>query len=104
MTKKEPKLVLMPTLMDYNRDQVEAYIDSIRAKRMSATLEFYNTKNQKIQKKRDALGLRMVKQLEMLKKEIDALERAEGKAADRVVEIEQLRHQDEELAESMEEV
>lgn len=104
MTRKEPKLILMPNLKTYNRDQVEAFVDRIRAKRMEATLEFYNTKNQKIAKKRDQVGIRMARQLELLQKEIDRLSDMESKVSDRIAQIEQLRHQDEELAEEMEDI
>ena len=99
-----PKLVLMPTLDDLNRDQVEAYLETVRAKRMVATLEFFQTKNRKVELRQTKLGDRIQRELDMLEREIDKLEAAENKVTERLGKIEQLKHEFETTGEEYEEV
>lgn len=99
-----PKLVLMPTLDDLSRDEVEAYIETVRAKRMVATLEFFQTKNRKVELRQSKIGQRIQGKLDMLEKEIDKLEVAENKVSTRLAEIEQLKHEFDATGEEYEEV
>jgi len=99
-----PKLVLMPTLDDLSRDEVEAYIETVRAKRMVATLEFFQTKNRKVELRQSKIGQRIQGKLDMLEKEIDKLEAAENKVSTRLAEIEQLKHEFDATGEEYEEV
>ena len=99
-----PKLVLMPTLDDLSRDEVEAYIETVRAKRMVATLEFFQTKNRKVELRQSKIGQRIQGKLDMLEKEIDRLEVAENKVSTRLAEIEQLKHEFDATGEEYEEV
>jgi hypothetical protein len=99
-----PKLVLMPTLDNLSRDEVEAYIETVRAKRMVATLEFFQTKNRKVELKQSKIGQRIQGKLDMLEKEIDRLEAAENKVSARLAEIEQLKHEFDTTGEEYEEV
>jgi hypothetical protein len=99
-----PKLVLMPTLDNLSRDEVEAYIETVRAKRMVATLEFFQTKNRKVELKQSKIGQRIQGKLDMLEKEIDRLEAAENKVSTRLAEIEQLKHEFDATGEEYEEV
>jgi hypothetical protein len=99
-----PKLVLMPTLDNLSRDEVEAYIETVRAKRMVATLEFFQTKNRKVELRQSKIGQRIQGKLDMLEKEIDRLEAAENKVSTRLAEIEQLKHEFDATGEEYEEV
>jgi hypothetical protein len=99
-----PKLVLMPTLDNLSRDEVEAYIETVRAKRMVATLEFFQTKNRKVELRQSKIGQRIQGKLDMLEKEIDRLEVAENKVSTRLAEIEQLKHEFDATGEEYEEV
>jgi hypothetical protein len=94
-------LVLKPTLSDLNRQQVEDYIETIRAKRMVATLEFYQAANAKVDSKRLRVNDRLRKQVEMLGKDIAAMEKLEAKLDERLALIEQLKHEDEGLVERL---
>jgi hypothetical protein len=94
----------MPTLDNLSRDEVEAYIETVRAKRMVATLEFFQTKNRKVELKQSKIGQRIQGKLDMLEKEIDKLEAAENKVSARLAEIEQLKHEFDTTGEEYEEV
>lgn len=98
------KLVLLPTLGDLDRAEVEQYIGVIRAKRMAATVEYFATKNRKLELKQGAIGERINKQLEMLHKELAALERGEQKVSDRLATIQELMNEHEQLGDSVTEV
>jgi hypothetical protein len=94
----------MPTLDNLSRDEVEAYIETVRAKRMVATLEFFQTKNRKVELKQSKIGQRIQGKLDMLEREIDKLEAAENKVSTRLAEIEQLKHEFDATGEDYEEV
>jgi hypothetical protein len=94
----------MPTLDNLSRDEVEAYIETVRAKRMVATLEFFQTKNRKVELRQSKIGQRIQGKLDMLEKEIDRLEAAENKVSTRLAEIEQLKHEFDATGEEYEEV
>jgi len=98
------KLVLRPTLGDLDRSEVEQYITIVRAKRMAATVEYFATKNRKLELKQGAVWDRVNKKLEMLHKEIAGLERAEQKVDDRLAEIQELMNEHEQLGDSVTEV
>jgi succinyl-CoA synthetase alpha subunit len=86
-------LVLKPSLDDLDREQVEQFVETVRAKRMVATVEYFTTKNEKVKYKQGKIGARIQAQIDMLGKEIDALERAEQKVEARMMAIEQLKHE-----------
>lgn len=91
--KAEPQLVLRPSLEDFDRDAVEAFIEAVRAKRMVATLEYYENKNAKLSHASEKVQRKFWGQLEMLEKELLALERAEVKAQDRLNNINILKQE-----------
>lgn len=98
------KLVLRPTLGDLDRSEVERYITVIRAKRMAATVEYFATKNRKLELRQGAVGDRINKQIEMLHKELSSLERAEQKVSDRLAAIQELTNEHGQLGEGVTEV
>lgn len=98
------KLVLRPTMGDLNRADVEQYITTVRAKRMAATVEYFATKNRKLELRQGAVGDRINKKIEMLHKALIALERAEGRVDDYLAEIQELQNEHGQLGDNMTEV
>jgi len=90
---KEKTLVLRPTLHDFDRAGIENYLTIVRAKRMAATVEFFQTKNRKLELRQEALGERYAKGLEMLDKEIARLEAAEAKVDARLAMLQELENE-----------
>lgn len=84
-------LILKPSIKDgYTRTDVEAYIEQVRARRMVAVVAFHNLKNAKIEGKTVKISTRVDRQLELLEKELNALERAEEKVLNRLSVIDSL--------------
>ena len=98
------KLVLRPTLGDLDRSEVEQYITIVRAKRMAATVEYFATKNRKLELRQGAVGDRINKKIEMLRKALVALERAEQRVDDYLGEIQELQNEHGQLGDSVMEV
>jgi hypothetical protein len=98
------KLVLRPTLGDLERSAVEEYITAVRAKRMAATVEYFATKNRKLELRQGAVSERINKKIEMLHKAIVALERAEGRVDDYLAEIQELQNEHDQLGAGVTEV
>lgn len=86
-------LVLRPTLRDCTREDIEAHVEAIRIRRMSASLAYHELKNTKISTATAKVQGRLDKQLQMLEREINALERADDKVQDRLAAIEVLRQE-----------
>lgn len=84
-------LILMPSIKDnFSREDIEAYIEQVRARRMIHVVEFHNLANAKIEGRSVKINARMQRQLELLQKELDALERAEQKVEGRLSVIDSL--------------
>jgi DNA-binding transcriptional MerR regulator len=84
-------LILTPSIKDnFSREDIEAYIEQVRARRMIHVVEFHNLANAKIEGKSVKITARMQRQLELLQKELDALERAEQKVEGRMSVIDSL--------------
>lgn len=98
------KLVLRPTLGDLDRSDVEKYMTIVRAKRMAATVEYFATKNRKLELRQGAVGERINKKIEMLHKALVALERAEQRVDDYLGEIQELQNEHGQLGDSVTEV
>lgn len=80
---------------------MEAFLEQVRARRMVATIEYHNTKNAKLAHASGKMVDRLDKQLDMLEKEILALERAENKVNDRLNAIEGIKQEIGFLAEQL---
>lgn len=84
-------LILKPSIKDgFTRDEIESYIEQVRARRMIAVVQFHNLANAKIEGKSVKINTRMQRQLELLQKELDAFERAEQKVEGRLSVIDSL--------------
>jgi prefoldin subunit 5 len=71
---------------------------------MAATVEYFATKNRKLELRQGAVGERINKKIEMLHKALVALERAEGRVDDYLAEIQELQNEHEQLGDSVTEV
>lgn len=84
-------LILIPSIKDnFSREDIEAYIEQVRARRMIHVVEFHNLANAKIEGRSVKINARMQRQLELLQKELDALERTEQKVEGRLSVIDSL--------------
>lgn len=90
MAKAEPTLVLRPSIHDFDREQVEAFVENIRVKRLAATVAFYEHKNEKLGNAQDKIQKKFTYQLEMLEKDIAKCEAAEVRVEDRLQKIDLL--------------
>lgn len=88
-------LTLAPSFDEHTRDQIEAHVDAVRARRMVAVVEYHNGVNAKLHHESLKLQHKIAKQYEMLGKEIDRLEAAEEKVLARLETLEALRQQTE---------
>lgn len=86
-------LVLAPSFDEHTREQVEAHVAAVQARRMLAAMEYHHGKNAKLTHESDKIRLRVEKQYEMLKREIEALEKAENKVNDRLAGLEHLMNE-----------
>lgn len=101
---KEKTLILRPTLGDFDRAGIEEFLSIVRAKRMAATVEFFQSKNQKLQKRQEALGGRFEKALEMLDKELTQLDRIADKVDARLAMLQELENEFNDTGERVTEV
>lgn len=86
-------LVLAPSFDEHTREQIEAHVADVQARRMLAAMEFHAGKNAKLQHESDKIQKRVARQYELLGKEIDALEKAENKVTDRLAGLEHLKNE-----------
>lgn len=86
-------LVLAPSFDEHTREQVEAHVAAVQARRMLAAMEYHTGKNAKLTHESDKIRLRVEKQYDMLRREIEALEKAENKVNDRLAGLEHLMNE-----------
>ena len=76
-------LVLQPTIKDFSREDFEARLEAVRARRMVVAVEFYEGKNAKLEHLTGVLRHKAEKQQLGLEKDLEQLdkilERAEGR-------------------------
>lgn len=85
IVEKNMPLTLKPSLKDnFSRQQIEDYIEQVRARRMVAVVAYHNLRNAKIEGKSVKISERVGRQLELLQKELDGLERMEQKVLGRL--------------------
>lgn len=77
-------LILAPSFDEHTREQVEAHVAEVQARRMLAAIEYHQGKETKLQHESDKIQARIARQYELLKKELDALDKAENKVQDRL--------------------
>lgn len=85
-TNKMP-LILTPSFDEHTRQQIEAHLEEVRARRLVAALEFEEGRKGKIAKQADKVARQMQAQYKMLKKELIRLEGAETKVQERLTKL-----------------
>lgn len=88
-----PELVLKPSIHDFDRGQVEEFLETIRVKRMSAAIEYHANKNAKLAHEQDKIQKKFQHQLVMLEKELERLEAADDKVQQRLINIDMLKQE-----------
>lgn len=86
-------LVLQPTFSDKTRDQIENHLLEVRARRMAAVVTYYagvNAKNMHLVSKE---RLRVMREYQMLKRDLDRMHRLDKAINDRLNRI--VQHQQE---------
>lgn len=86
-------LVLAPSFDEQTREQIEAHIAEVQARRMLAAMEYHTGRNAKLSHESDKIQARVAKQYALLGKELDALEKAELKVIDRLAGLEHLKNE-----------
>lgn len=90
MGKAEPRLVLQTHIGEMTRDELELFIEQIRARRVAALIEYNRGVNAKLTHESDKIQRKMEQQYTMLRKELDRLDKADVAVANRVATIELL--------------
>lgn len=74
----------MPALPDMTRQEIEDHLEAVRARRLVATITYYDGVNAKLEKEHAKHSTRRDKQYEMLRKELEAVDKAIAKVESRV--------------------
>jgi len=86
-------LVLAPSFDDHTREEIEAHLDLVRAKRMEAAVEYHTGINAKLSYESEKIQKRMQAKYDMLVKEMGQLDRIMEKVVDRLAEIEHYKNE-----------
>lgn len=86
-------LVLAASYDDHTREEIEAHLVQVRARRMVAAIEYANGVNEKLTHESDKIQRRMAKEYEMLGKELVNLEKIEDKVQERLIKLDTLRQE-----------
>lgn len=76
-------LVLQPLFTEQSREELENFLATVRARRLSVAVEFYETKNQKIEHLSDQMQRRMRGLIDSLNRDLDRLDQLILKCEDR---------------------
>src|SRR5262245_29847394 len=83
--KKEPELVMVKTIHEMDREELETILEGIRLRRIAAATEYIRGKNEKIGREIGKLVDRLRPEYDMLEKELASLDRAMEKCEKRIV-------------------
>jgi hypothetical protein len=86
-------LVLQPTLEEMTTEELERRIESVRARRIVAAMEYVAGQNLKLETEKDKIHRKLKGHYEMLAKELDRCDRAIYALDQRVAAIEMLRQE-----------
>lgn len=70
------KLVLVPTIRDFNRAEIEQQVEHKRQRRMQAALVYHEGKTAKLQHQSDEIAKRFRRAIDMLQKDINSFDAA----------------------------
>ena len=77
-------LILSPSFNDKTRAEIEAHLETVRAKRMQLAVQYHEGRQAKLNHEADVLQKRFTRQYDMLEKNILALDKALEIAEDRL--------------------
>lgn len=86
-------LVLQPDIHSVSREELEAHIEEVRARRMVAAIEYMEGKNAKLTHEAEKIQRRIKGQYDMLGKEIMRLDSLLEKVEARMVVIESMKQE-----------
>lgn len=67
-------LVLAPSFDDHTREQIEAFIDQVRIRRIAGAIEYQQSKMHKLDSENSSLEAKLIRNWEQLGKALDRLE------------------------------
>lgn len=88
-----PQLILQPTFNDKTRAEIEAHLEEVRTRRMSAAIEYATGRHLKLSHESEVIQRRVEQQLLMLGKDIARLDNADASIRNRLEKIEELYSQ-----------
>lgn len=86
-------LVLQRTLADYTTEELERHIETVRARRIVAVMEYVAGQELKLEAERDKVHRKLKAHYEMLGKELERCDRVIYALDQRVAAIEMLRQE-----------
>lgn len=86
-------LVLQPELREKTREEIEAHLDVVRARRMVAAIEYQAGRDAKLAHESDKMQRKVKGAYEMLGKELSALDRALWRVEQRLIQVEGFRQE-----------
>lgn len=86
-------LILAPSFDEQTREQIELHLGNIRARRMSAAIEYNEGVQAKLHHESDKVQARHARAYEMLKKKLDTLAKSLDAAEDQLAKCESLRQE-----------
>lgn len=86
----EVRLVLQPVYDDMSRADYEAWLDVVRARRLVAAQEYAHGKQMDLDHEADVAQRHLLKQLDMLNKDLLQMEKLDLRVQERMVKIETL--------------
>lgn len=86
-------LILQPSLDEHTREQIEAHVEEVRARRMVAVIEFNAGKQAKLENELNSVNRKLIQQYTMLGKEIEQLDRLDAKLSKRLETIAALQQE-----------
>lgn len=89
--KKEPTLILVRSIHELTREELENILETLRFRRMQAATALIQGKNAKLAFQAGKYEERIRRHYDMLAKEITSVDRALDKVDKRIVEIETLK-------------
>lgn len=90
MAKKEPQLVLRPSIKDYSREQIEDFLEAVRIKRMSAAVLYFANRNEKLANEQGKIQKKYDHERLMLEKELLRVDDAIARVDARCIKIDEL--------------
>lgn len=86
-------LILQPSLDEHTREEIEAHVEEVRARRMVAVIEYNAGKQAKLENELNSVNRKLIQQYTMLGKEIEQLDRLDARLSKRLETIAALQQE-----------